>query len=462
VKLVAPIVALALAGCLSGPSSPAQPKPSDLVDTLNWESLGALLFSSDHDHADRDLHTEIRRGVQLENRSALSNDGLSLGVYSEVDSARGLLAVAVVTGTSSSMRIILLDEAALPALRVVGFFDEPQSYGDVKLDRSQPRVYVPYPLPAVPDGRAFSIWDISRVDVPRRIGEVPGAGCHMLHPMQIGATTYVWCAAVYAAQVYQIVDLPDGTATGVPLFPALPVEDLEVARYASYYSALGAPRAWILRVHDMTFQEDPLTGLPVLVTAHELQGIRIFDVSQPALPRQVSHWQGEGLGKPIDRVHTVGLANIDGRRIAFGATETFHKVVPSLYVVDFTDYATPKFLAEWNPPGVPSDERMTYSMHNFQVVGHRLYVANFHAGLWVLDIQDPSRPTPIALSTPVWDTEYPRPGQMDLAGFRMDQNMYWDVVVANGFVIASDVSAGLEVLRVDGDPAFDPSYRSRF
>lgn len=462
-SLMPVIVAVFVAGCLEGSGPTDVPTPRlNTYEDLPWDALGALLYSEDHDHFDRDVHMEVRRGVDVLTQGTLSNDGKSVGEYSEADAARGLVAVAIVTGPNSNLRIVLLDQAALPELKIVGYFDEPMAYGDIKLDRAVPRIYVPYPLPTVPDGKAFSIWDVTRPDAPRRLGDVAGIGCHMLHPMRIGSTSYVWCAAINGAQVYQVVDLPNGEATAIPLLPAEPVGDVEVARYADYYAYLGAPRPWLMRVHDMTFQEDPLSKNPILVTAHELQGIRVFDTSRPEVPRQLGYWQGEGLGKPIDRIHTVGLAKIGDRRIGFAATETFNNLPPALYVVDFTDYANPKFLAEWNPPGIKTDQRLTYALHNFQVVGDRLYIANLHAGLWVLDVAEPSQPTPVALSTPVWDTEYPRPGQTSLPGFRMDQNMYWDVILVDGYAIATDMSTGVEVLHFDRDPLGQADYDSKF
>lgn len=455
--------AFLLAGCVGDRPSPvADPGASDALDALTWEEIGALLYSETHDHVDRDLHTEVRRGVKLLNRSTLSVDGLSMGEYIEIDAAQGLLAVGTVTGVGSTMHVSLLDQAALPAISILGSFVEPQAYGDVKFDKQQPRIYVPYAMPAVPDGKAFSIWDVTDPASPARLGEVPGVGCHMLHPMTIDSTSYVWCAAVDGAQVYRMVDLPDGSVTGVPLIPAEPVGVIEVARYPTYYEYLGTPRAWVMRVHDMTFQEDPLTGNPVLVTAHELQGIRVYDVANPAVPVPLGYWAGDALDKPMDRVHTVGMAKIGDRRIALGATETFNNVRPSLYIVDFTDYANPRFLAEWNPPGIETDQRLTYALHNFQVVDTTLYIANFHAGLWALDVSEPSAPFPIGLSAPVWDTEYPYPGQMDLPGFRNAQNMYWDVVIVDGYAIASDMSAGIEVLHFEGDPAGQEDHDSRF
>lgn len=450
---------LLLAGCLASTPAVKPPTPGELLDRLDWTALGTLLYNETHDHTDRQIHVEVTRGLEVLAQTTLSEDGRSLGEYTEADVGHGMIAVAVTIGIEATVRVVLLDANALPAVKILGAFEEPQAYGDVKFDPLRPLVYVAYPLPTVPNGKAFSIWDVADPAHPKRMGEVPGVGCHMLHTMAIGPTSYVWCSAIDGAQPYEVVADPAGGWTAVPLGPAEPQSDPEVLRYTTYYAALGGtPRTWVTRVHDMTSQVDPFTGRPVLVTAHELQGVRIFDASQPEAPREIGAWRGQGLDGPMDRIHTVGLFKVGDRRVAFAATETFNKVPPSLYVIDFTDYAAPKLLAHWVPPGIRNDQGLVYSMHNFQVVGTRLYVCNFHAGLWVLDISDPAKPTPIALRTPVWDAQYPWPGRMDFPGFRMDENMFWDVVAVRGYLVATDMSAGIEVLHVHGDPAGDPAW----
>src|SRR6185503_7063461 len=118
--------------------------------------------------------------------------------------------------------------------------------------------------------------------------------------------------------------------------------DPEVLRYADYYSKLTATGfALILAPHDMTAQFDPLTGMPIVVVADEINGIRVFDVTHPAIPVQLGYWRGESAEAPIERVHTALVAKIGERRIAFGATETLFDVPPQMYIVDMTDYANP-------------------------------------------------------------------------------------------------------------------------
>lgn len=455
-----------LAGCLDGDAGEGADPPAAELTDLSWEEVGDVVFDDAHEHNLRDLHAEVRRGVDVLDHDTFSADGVtSLGEYTELDNEGGLVAMAVVTGDAGvDLRIVLLDRAALPALEVLGTFDEPGAYGDVKLDEELPLAYVPYPgvrfsTNVNEPGRAFSIWDVSDPARPVRVGEAMGGGCHMLNTLRVGGVSYVWCASITGPTTFRVQSLPTGQVAGVAVGSAFPQSDPEIARYADYYSAISPlGPALLLAPHDMTAQEDPLTGEPVLVVAHELHGIRVFDVSDPLTPLELGHWRGESSEQPIERVHTALLANVGGRRIAFGATETLFDVPPALYIVDMTDFADPQYLGTWIPPGVPHDDGLAYSLHNFQVVGDRLYMANFHAGLWVLDVSDPSDPYPVALRTPVRECD-PRPEE-SVAGHPIDANQLWDPVVVDGYVLATDMPCGVEVLHVAGDPAGDAAYTS--
>ncbi|HEX9816253.1 MAG TPA: hypothetical protein VGB18_04675, partial [Candidatus Thermoplasmatota archaeon] len=308
-----------LSGCLDGTDGnepPAETEDRQWYDLLPWEELGAAVYNEEHDHRDRGLHREVARGLTVLNTSALSDNGLSLGEYTEADHEHGLIAVAVVTGAGSTMRIVFLREDDLPAINVVGSIDEPNSYGDVKFDPQQKLVYIPYP-----GDKAFSIWDVSNIGSPRRVGEAQGPGCHMLHALPIDGVSHVFCAGLGGSIVYRIEDNPQGGIQAVPVAVAAPQSDPEVVRYATYYedlSPLGP--ALITTPHDQTAQPDPITGDPLLVTAHELQGIRVFDVSIPAAPREISYWRGEDMNDAdLERVHTVGIAEVNGKRLGFGA-----------------------------------------------------------------------------------------------------------------------------------------------
>lgn len=450
-------VAVALAAALSGcvDDEPATPGPG--LDEESWQDVGARLFDRDHEHTLRELHTEVARGVEVLAASTLTGDGRSAGWYTEADVQGDLIAVTVVTGEAHvDLTTFLLDRKALPAIEVLGSFDEPGAYGDVKLDHQHKWAYVAYPglrFSGLTSGVSFSIWDVSDPAAPQRLGQAFGAGCHMLNTMVLGGESYVWCVTVTGAAAYRIVETPAGVLA-VPVEPGTPQSDPEVLRYLDYYSALTPLGPAILfAAHDMTAQLDSLTQDPVVVSAHELQGIRIFDVSIPEAAVEIGHWKGDGLDKPMERIHTVGMTEIDGRRIVFAATETYWNADPALYVIDFTDYAAPRLIMEWNPPGIEDDANGIYSTHNFQIVGSQVYLANFHAGTWALDFSQPEAPVTRGLRTPVRDTGYPHPDDVSV-----NHNWIWDVLVVDGYAIHTDAPAGIEVLLFDGDPAGDAEY----
>ena len=457
-----------LAGCLSSHAGDPAAAQKARIDHMSWEDLGAMQYnvSDAHSHAIREEHSEVARNVTVTDFSTFSANGTSLGEYTELDNAHGLIAMAVTYGCCGvDTRIVLLDEKALPKLKVLGAFDVTGAYGDVKIDETLPLVYVPYPGPrfsgaANANGYGFSIWDVSDPAHAKMAGQAPGGGCHMLNTIHIDGTPYVWCASISGPTGYRIVQLPNGEWTGVPIDSAIPQSNPEILRYPTYYSSLTA--AWpllLLAPHDMTAQPDPVTHKPVLVVADEINGLRVFDIANPAAPVQLSAWRGENAESPIERVHTALLAELGGRRIAFGATETLFNVPPQLYIVDMTDYAHPKYLGTWIPPGEKTDGGLAYSLHNFQVVGTRLYIANFHGGMWVLDVSDPGTPAPVALRVDVRDTHYPRPDE-NLAGYPLNCNQFWDPIVVDGYLLGTDISSGVEVMHVDGDPAGDVNYTS--
>lgn len=222
--------------------------------------------------------------------------------------------------------------------------------------------------------------------------------------------------------------------------------------------------ALLLISHDVMAEQDPLQpSNPIVVVSNELQGVRVFQ-SAPAGPMvQLSEWRGEGMNETMERIHSAQLVKIGDRRIGVATTETYWNAKPSVYLIDFTDYAHPKFLAVWHPPGIPDDKGGIFTTHQFQVVGDKLYVSVWHGGVWELNISDPAKPMPIALRVPVHDTHFPVPGGQLQAGsivVFLDMDGIWDINVVNGYTLITDLPAGVEVLAFNGDPTGSASYNS--
>ncbi|MFA5944818.1 MAG: hypothetical protein WC876_10175, partial [Candidatus Thermoplasmatota archaeon] len=216
-----------VAGCLDEAPSESAGAGQDRIDALPWEELGDLAFDTEHEHNLRDLHTEVNRNVEVLGYSPFSDDGLSLGEYTELDNEQGLIAMAVVTGSAGvDLRIVLLDAAALPEFKVVGTIDEPNAYGDVKIDEELPLLYIPYPGARFTStqpgsGLGFSIWDISEPSKPVRVGQAPGAGCHMLNTLRVDGISFVWCASATGPTTYRVEGLPTGQYAGIPISSAI-------------------------------------------------------------------------------------------------------------------------------------------------------------------------------------------------------------------------------------------------
>ena len=139
----------------------------------------------------------------------------------------------------------------------------------------------------------------------------------------------------------------------------------------------------------------------------------------------------------------------DGKRIAVTIPEGGRP--PALFVLDATDLNDPIVLAEWTARDEFHGEDGVFSMHNFQIVDGKVYLAMYHGGIWVLDISTPElQAAPKAVGTYMpW---YRGEGPDDPAYGRgcCGGIMSWDVLVHRGYIMAAN--AGFYVLRLEGVP----------
>jgi hypothetical protein len=119
-------------------------------------------------------------------------------------------------------------------------------------------------------------------------------------------------------------------------------------------------------------------------------GLLIYDVSDPTKPKQLCFWKCGGIG-----VHRF---DFDGRYAYITPTvEGYHLNI--VMILDLKDPARPVEVGRWWMPGQwvaggeKPDEgnRLTWCHHVLRR-GNRLYVAYWHAGLVILDIEDMAKP----------------------------------------------------------------------
>lgn len=124
-------------------------------------------------------------------------------------------------------------------------------------------------------------------------------------------------------------------------------------------------------------------------------GLGIYDVSDPANPREISKWRTGGRG-----VHRY---DFDGRYAYISPTADGY-VGNFVMILDLADPSKPQEVGRWWIPGqhaaggedYPWDNWVPPRCHHPLRMGDRLYVSYWHHGLYILDISDLGHPKAIA------------------------------------------------------------------
>lgn len=136
-------------------------------------------------------------------------------------------------------------------------------------------------------------------------------------------------------------------------------------------------------------------------------GLGIYDVSKPADPKLISKWRTSG-GRGVHRY------DFDGRYAYISPTADGY-VGNICMILDLADPSKPEEVGRWWIPGqwkaggeeYPWDNWVPPRCHHPLRQGNRLYVSYWHHGLFILDIEDMTRPKLIAqLNT---SPSYPHP-----------------------------------------------------
>jgi hypothetical protein len=136
-----------------------------------------------------------------------------------------------------------------------------------------------------------------------------------------------------------------------------------------------------------------------------LGGLGIYDVSDPARPREITFWRSGGSG-----VHRF---TFDGR-YAYLSPEMDGYVGNIMLILDLADPARPREVGRWWMPGqwtaggeAPTWRGRAHRCHHPIRLGNRLYVSYWHGGFVILDIEDMSRPR--FVSGLDWSPPFPWP-----------------------------------------------------
>ena len=217
--------------------------------------------------------------------------------------------------------------------------------------------------------------------------------------------------------------------------------------------------------HDQWAEEHPLTGQLLLYVAYWDCGAVVVDISDPAMPVLLAY---DDAMEPStrNRIHFFRPEpQPRGDRLyAFSGPEIDLSPGEPGYVraYDVTDPAAFSQVGWWRLPGeVENDKPFLFTPHNFDYHPTRdlLAVAHYHAGVWVLDISDPTSPRHVAYYLPHGNETQPFQGEVwrktpnfPEAYFPNVYEVKWHVSPTDGetYLLATERGSGLYVMRLDG------------
>lgn len=473
---IVPIL-LALAAIVAGCVSPAEPTDAQAVAS----DLAAFLdpIVDEHDHAsfaDHNLSTPSMRFVAHTTMN-VEEPTKAFSYLGEMDT-HGNLSVVQVLGRGSMPGFVVLDVSDPHAPTPIGRAQMPWSYVvDVKFSPDGQHVFAASqggtagrgghaspaddPVSAVLTSEGFTQFDMSDPTQPRAIagGWVAG-GCHMLSVKKLQGELTVFCVAD-TVQVFRYGEGGAWTQVG-----ALQPDTAAVSRPLQEAVAAGAAAPNVLLLgatpHDVTVQPDPKdeSRMIAAVSYWDL-GLMFYDVTDPVQPTLLGAWGGQGAQVYEGNVHGAMLTLHEGKRVAVVGPELLGATVPAMWVLDVEDFANPTLAAEWVPPGEHVTQGLLLTVHQFQLVDGRIYLAYNHAGVWVLDVasimagamENPARPEVLGYYLPHEEVELFNPDAAAVPNT-------WDLNVKDGYIFAVDRYTGFYVLQYEGDTAGDTATTS--
>jgi hypothetical protein len=219
--------------------------------------------------------------------------------------------------------------------------------------------------------------------------------------------------------------------------------------------------------HDGAAYDDPLLGKPLLYVA-DVTDLKVYDLSDPAHPKKIGSWQ------PPDNknhyVHAVTMDLIEGHRILALESEDWGQMTSPLWILDATNLDAMELLSTYeNPAQAPAnagqnEPSLAFSTHNPRLEDGIVYMAHYHAGIWMLDVRtlDKARaPEIMGYFLPHDDNGGYKPASSQSAlplpanpicfgGFRIHElPNTMDVEVQDGIAYGADLHTGLYTVQWD-------------
>lgn len=261
--------------------------------------------------------------------------------------------------------------------------------------------------------------------------------------------------------------------------------------------------------HDTFIQDDPILGRTLLYANGGFSsGFYVWDVTDPAAPVEIGEWDPTPECPNDWYSHTIDVSVKNGKRILtvpnelidfFGNQEDTTNCgdlagngnyAGNMWFVDITDFSKlAKFTSDgthapdeeikaksepllssiYYTPALRAGGELTFSLHNQQIVGDKIYISQYHGGVVVVDAKEAFegknvRPKETAIYVPSEGEGRPIPEDAGASGVFGDNHfvtgfidyrpLIWDTFYVNGHIMIPDMTGGLTVVReTDAPPA---------
>jgi hypothetical protein len=456
------LLALLLAGCVTTPLPGDGPRAT-LVP------VGEPIVQ-DHDHADPALH----RGMANVERVAW-HSGYGAGLERDLPDGQGFSELAVWRGERDGVErtlvalgrrngpdggFSLLDATDPSNITLLASYPGLANY-DVEFSTDglyafSTTQFLPtqqeggQPDPAH-DQRGVYIVSLADLAAPEPVG--------FFYPPTRGAHTITYHQAVDGRELLVVnsYDFIPDPSLALPL-PSQGANPLAHRTFLTEFLRTPAPRLEVRSVvqvlepapgqthipHDTYVEEHPVTGDLLLYLAYWDLGCILYDVNDWSSPREVVRLTDFAPSQHADVHYCRPMGElVEGVHVTVTEPELGPTDETGIYAFfDTTDPANPVRLGYWELPGaIVITEGLNFSPHNFDFARGRMYLAHYHGGVWVVDMSTRSllaQPQSLGYyqASPLEQNRSPNLGPD-----------FWSVFEQDGLLYASDMSAGLQVLR---------------
>lgn len=458
------------------------------VDRVGYHSLGDVGPSSESGSAENPHYGGI-------SELRIQGDYAYVAVFSSRDPTndRGM-AILNVSDYTTAEHERELDDAELEVVAFLRNGNPATSVMDVKLSADGDYAFIckqnvaalfneagPTPGPggsgASPNAGSLQAIDVSDPEKPQMVGSWDGwaVGPHNCYHHVIAGTDYLFACkgSLYATSALYVFEFDRATGTIQPVNYYTVDGDLRQGEAGQEQTQAYS--------HDITVQDDPVTGTPTGYWSNWENGVRVLDLSTPANIQELAWFD---MGEPDDETkrkahYAQPLPKLlDGKRMFLAGQEIPSRSKPGdsgrYFLVDadpiFEDGSSESLdaLDSWawtdmgNTPETVTFGNYTLSPHNVDVTEDGWVTAgHYHLGVRFLKINPPNQ----SANGTAWKLEEKGhfaaheevPLDSKANGVSSALPFFWAAVEENGVVFGSGISSGVYALTIEGMTVGDGS-----